>query len=363
MQGACAAGEELLGVQRQLTAVDSSAPFLLEALIGQLFPAERCLSAEKACKATLRRAGDRLDAIGRAKFARRFFGVLQLRRKLSAIISAAQQFDDAPTDHLVSVCLLVTVYVCHFEEVVFPHIVASEGASRVDEWILALTRNKDLPPALLDLLDTVPALDCNQVLRGLNGDTASLLADRHSLPDWLAAELIKENPQTADECAAAFNLPAPVTLRCNTFKCNLASLAAELAHSDGVITHQCALSPTGLHITSPPKPPIWSSELWKRGWYEVQDEASQLVALACAVRPGDVCLDLCCGRGGKALHLAALMLPDTERGAPSEEEPIACESPEPAGVLVCHDIEPDVLRAAMSRLQRSGEIVKYSGGH
>ena len=41
------------------------------------------------------------------------------------------------------------------------------------------------------------------------------------------------------------------------------------------------------------------------GLVEVQDEGSQLIALACAAKPGMRIIDLCAGAGGKALALAS----------------------------------------------------------
>jgi 16S rRNA (cytosine967-C5)-methyltransferase len=47
------------------------------------------------------------------------------------------------------------------------------------------------------------------------------------------------------------------------------------------------------------------SEAVRSGLVEVQDEGSQLIALACDPQPGRRILDLCAGAGGKALALAA----------------------------------------------------------
>jgi 16S rRNA (cytosine967-C5)-methyltransferase len=41
--------------------------------------------------------------------------------------------------------------------------------------------------------------------------------------------------------------------------------------------------------------------------FEVQDEGSQLIALACGARPGQIVVDACAGAGGKALALASEM--------------------------------------------------------
>ena len=48
-------------------------------------------------------------------------------------------------------------------------------------------------------------------------------------------------------------------------------------------------------------------EAFTRGDLEIQDIASQAVALACDPDPGERWWDACAGAGGKALHLAALM--------------------------------------------------------
>jgi 16S rRNA (cytosine967-C5)-methyltransferase len=46
---------------------------------------------------------------------------------------------------------------------------------------------------------------------------------------------------------------------------------------------------------------------YQKGWFEVQDEGSQLAALLVRARPGEQVLDLCAGAGGKTLALAAAM--------------------------------------------------------
>ena len=46
---------------------------------------------------------------------------------------------------------------------------------------------------------------------------------------------------------------------------------------------------------------------FRDGWFEIQDEGSQLIALACGARPGQTVIDACAGAGGKSLALAAEM--------------------------------------------------------
>ena len=49
---------------------------------------------------------------------------------------------------------------------------------------------------------------------------------------------------------------------------------------------------------------------FKNGWFQVQDEAAQLVSLLLNPQPGESVLDACAGLGGKTAHLAQLMQND-----------------------------------------------------
>src|SRR6185503_16168903 len=52
----------------------------------------------------------------------------------------------------------------------------------------------------------------------------------------------------------------------------------------------------------------WTTEQsFVKGWFEVQDEGSQLAALLSGAAPGMQIADVCAGGGGKTLALAALM--------------------------------------------------------
>jgi 16S rRNA (cytosine967-C5)-methyltransferase len=64
------------------------------------------------------------------------------------------------------------------------------------------------------------------------------------------------------------------------------------------------LSPWGIRLATDSR--IDDNPLFEAGLVEVQDEGSQLVALACAPSAGDCVLDLCAGAGGKSLALFAM---------------------------------------------------------
>lgn len=125
--------------------------------------------------------------------------------------------------------------------------------------------------------------------------------DLTSVPDWLALELVRAAGPDAPALAASLDVPAPIYLRANTLRTTRDELAAALA-ARAVTTRPCRWAHAGLEITSA-RPNLLGLGL--DGFFEVQDEGSQLLAELLAAKPGDEVLDLCAGAGGKSLALAA----------------------------------------------------------
>jgi 16S rRNA (cytosine967-C5)-methyltransferase len=101
---------------------------------------------------------------------------------------------------------------------------------------------------------------------------------------------------------AALKTRAPLDLRVNTLRTARDSVLDELNDFGATVT---PLSPFGIRLTTPMN--IETHDCYLRGRVDIQDDGSQMVALACHAKPGDTVIDLCAGGGGKALALAALM--------------------------------------------------------
>jgi 16S rRNA (cytosine967-C5)-methyltransferase len=129
------------------------------------------------------------------------------------------------------------------------------------------------------------------------------LADRWSLPGWLAEILAREAGDEAGALAAALALPGPICLRANLLRTDREGLAVRL-RDEGLPTRPGHLAPACLVALSP-RPNLLALPALREGLLEVQDEASQLVAALAAARPGESILDACAGAGGKTLALAA----------------------------------------------------------
>lgn len=114
------------------------------------------------------------------------------------------------------------------------------------------------------------------------------------VPAWLMAEL---SPLLADAELPALVERAPLDLRINIARTTRDAMLTELGGEP------TPLSPWGLRL--PPDGRVTEQPAYAGGLIEVQDEGSQLVALACEPRGGQRIVDLCAGAGGKALALAA----------------------------------------------------------
>jgi 16S rRNA (cytosine967-C5)-methyltransferase len=252
--------------------------------------------AEAALKNALRKSRElRSDSFGRAEVARRVMGLLCLRAKLDYVLQ--QRCQESPAlrsaDRLAA---LLALYILHEE----PAFLAAKGLD---------SSATESSSALSSILSSEAVEVLQQPLQSIVWPEAPVdrLAAEFSLPQWLAELWVRElGVQTACCLAAATNVPGGVHLRCRASRQQLtAALSAE-----GWSVQAGPLCPWALHITAPAKPNIWGCAAYNRGDYEVQDEGSQLIALAVGAKPGQLVVDLCAGRGGKALALAQAMLPN-----------------------------------------------------
>ena len=126
-----------------------------------------------------------------------------------------------------------------------------------------------------------------------------------SYPDFLYGMLEGDyGAQGAVELALALNEPLGPTLRVNTLKASRDEAVA-LLDAGGVHARPTEFSQFGLRLSI--RADLRASRAFKEGLVELQDEGSQLAALASGAREGMRVLDACAGAGGKALAMAQLM--------------------------------------------------------
>ncbi len=131
------------------------------------------------------------------------------------------------------------------------------------------------------------------------------LAVEASLPRWIAERFAGEQGvEEARALALAMNERAPLTVRANLLRTDRSALQERLA-GEGVAAQPTRYSPWGLVLEGHAN--AFALPSFQEGLFEIQDEGSQLVALAVGARPGQTVADACAGAGGKSLALAAEM--------------------------------------------------------
>jgi 16S rRNA (cytosine967-C5)-methyltransferase len=165
------------------------------------------------------------------------------------------------------------------------------------------------------------------------GDAAPHVAGDY--PEWLAGSFTRAFGDGAAQEGRALAERAPVDLRANILKCDRPRLFKALEKfgaTAGPLSPWCVR----IEATGPDRrnPHVEAEPAHGKGWFEVQDAASQVAALMSGAKAGEQVADICAGAGGKTLALAALM--------------------GNKGQIHAYDSDKHRLRPIFERLQRAG---------
>ncbi|WP_419913966.1 RsmB/NOP family class I SAM-dependent RNA methyltransferase [Hoeflea sp.] len=155
------------------------------------------------------------------------------------------------------------------------------------------------------------------------------------IPDWIQFAF-EENfaEEWIDEAQALSERP-PLDLRVNTLKSSVDKTLKALSRSGAART---GLARYGLRIApgeGPARlPNVTAEAAYQKGWFEVQDEGSQIVSDLIFAQGGEQVLDYCAGGGGKTLALSAAM--------------------DNSGQIHAYDIDKARLSPIFERLRRAG---------
>jgi 16S rRNA (cytosine967-C5)-methyltransferase len=160
-------------------------------------------------------------------------------------------------------------------------------------------------------------------------------AVRADIPEWLWPSFSRQFGKGAIAEGEALARRAPADLRVNTLRSTPEKVLKALA---GFSAAPCPYSPFGIRVPAPVgaerTPNLQAEAAFQAGWFEIQDEGSQIAALLSGAGPRKQVLDLCAGAGGKTLALAALM--------------------QNTGQLYAYDADRHQLKPIFERIKRAG---------
>jgi 16S rRNA (cytosine967-C5)-methyltransferase len=135
---------------------------------------------------------------------------------------------------------------------------------------------------------------------------AEALCINHSIPLWILKRWhSRMEAEELEQLCTAVNTDPVLTVRTNTMKIARKDLLSRFEKlADEIRPTPCA--PDGISFIRPGKAVSeWVG--FQKGWFQVQDEAAQLVVLLLEPKPGETVLDACCGFGGKTGYIGRLM--------------------------------------------------------
>jgi 16S rRNA (cytosine967-C5)-methyltransferase len=162
-----------------------------------------------------------------------------------------------------------------------------------------------------DMIEPLPFLSKDRLNASLGEmakvqeQSAEWLSVSSSLPLWLAIRWVAEMGfAEAKAVADSLLVPAPLTIRTNTLKGDRKALMQWL-ELEGLAPEPCRLSPDAISLER--RLNLFEMKAFADGFFEVQDEGSQLIAQMAKPKPGQLVVDGCAGGGGKTLQMAAMM--------------------------------------------------------
>jgi 16S rRNA (cytosine967-C5)-methyltransferase len=293
-------------------------------VVSDVFPAngESGRSAHAAFDYRARRAG--LSARDVAFGAELAYGAIKMRRTLDWYVSPLLTKPLCELPPTIAEILRLAVYELvytradeHATLFEFVNLAKRFGHRGVANLVNAVLRRflREQPPA--------PA-------RELFVDEDDYLATRYSLPTWLVRQWRETFGGQLEEICLAVNAPASPALVVNALRGTLVEVAAQLAAA-GVETRPSPLVAEALLVQRGQ-----ISEAAGDGRWWPQSESSAMAADVLAPQPGESILDVCSGRGNKALQIGARLARD--------------------GTLLC--VENDARKAATlaQRLERADVV-------
>ena len=274
-------------------------------------PSVRKTATEILLKVDVRRAygdvllhhaqdGAALDDRDRRLLTELVYGTLRWRGRLDAELKTLTRRPLEKTDPFLRNLLRLSLYQLRFLDKIPAYAIINEAVAlakareraRAGGFVNAVLRS-----ALRDKWE-LPAPDPKPA-------SLAAFAEYWSHPVWLVKKWLEMfGAEETTALLKASNQPAPLILRANALKGTSEELF-NLFRRHGIEAAPAPWSPQGIILQS--RSLVGQLPGFDSGHFQVQGEASQLVAFLLGPQPGERVLDACAAPGGKTTHIAELM--------------------------------------------------------
>ncbi len=225
-----------------------------------------------------------------------FYGVLERKYTLDAIIKKLSRQSKTPLKLYVRLCLRMGMYQIFFMDKIPPHAAINEAVEAVKGSKYSFATgfvNGVLRSALRQKDELLPQKATPDQYRAY-----------YSVEDWIVKSFIADYGQNMAEDVLEDALrPSPMFIRVNTLKTTAEQL--KQAFADYGVQCQDTILPNALRITG--LNGVAEHPLYLQGLFHVQDLSSQLCAAAISPESGQRVLDVCAAPGGKSFTIAQEM--------------------------------------------------------
>ena len=243
----------------------------------------------------------KLDSRDRALVTELVYGVLRWQGRLDWIIDQHSKIKPDKIDRTVRLILRLAVY-----QLLFLNRIPAAAAVHEAVELAKASQPRHVVRFVNGVLRTISRQSMALQEAAPEQSAEHRLAILYSYPVWLVQYWLNHlgAEETESLCQAGNQIP-PITVRVNTLRTSVSALADSFKDL-GFLVEPGKFVPETLHLRSI-RTDLSSLEHYKRGEFQVQDEASQLIAHVLQPQPGERILDACAGMGAKSTHLAQLM--------------------------------------------------------
>lgn len=234
---------------------------------------------------------DKLNEKDRALATNIIYGILQNKMRLDHIIAAYSKMPIKKISSDIMNILRMGIYQALFMDKIPPYAITNESIKLVKK-CRKVSASGFVNAVLRGVLRNDKEIKYPE-------DRLEYLSIYYSCPLWIVKMWDKMYPEKVESLLKSMNETPKFSVRVNTLKISVDEFIKLKGGIKSEIQKDVVILPSGFDVKN--------DDLFKKGFYYPQDEASALCAEILSPQKGQTVLDLCAAPGGKTTHIAQIM--------------------------------------------------------